>query len=104
VGAVREDGGHGIEPGRLLDAPVEPQDEVAVLLRAPEVLVAGRLGAGVVVDDAVEDLPVAVVAGGHLPVGEVFAVEEGGETVLRGSGRESEEREKEETFHSGSRA
>ena len=39
-----------------------------------------RFAAGVVVDDAVDDLPVAVVALGHLPAGQVLAVEERDET------------------------
>ena len=56
------------------------QHEVAVLAYGSRGSCPRRgLALGVVVDDAVHDLPVAVVAGGHLPAGEVLAVEERGE-------------------------
>ena len=76
VGAVGEDGGDGVEARGLFDAPVEAEGEVAVGFFGPEIFVAGSFGAGVVVDDAVEDFPVAVVADGRFPPGEVAAVEE----------------------------
>ena len=49
------------------------------------------LALGVVVDDAVDDLPVAVVAGRDLPAGEVLPVEERREAgLLRGGGGDGE--------------
>ena len=47
-----------------------------ILALAPERLVALGLAPGVVVDHAVDDLPVPVVALGDFPAGEVLAVEE----------------------------
>ena len=67
-----------------LEPPVESEDEVAVGLVAPQVLVPLGLAPGVVVDDAaLDDLPVAVVPLGHLPAGEVLAVEERREPLGR---------------------
>jgi len=88
---------------------IDPQLEVAVLLHRPEVLVALGLGLGIVVDDAVEDLPVTVVSLGNGPVAEVLAVEERliplGHRIRRGrcgegEGEDSEE-EKGGFFHHG---
>ena len=63
------------------------QDEVAVLLLADQrFLFALGLAPGVVVDHAVDDLPVAVVPLGDVPAGEVLAVEQGDEALrLRSS-------------------
>ena len=83
VGAVGEDVGDvRVLVRRLLDPPVELQDEVAELLLADQVLVAGGLAPGVVVDHAVEDLPVAVVPLGDDPLRKVLAVEERTESLL----------------------
>ena len=55
------------------------------------------LRSGRVADNfAIFDLPKLWIA---IPAGEVFAVEDGFEVVLRGSGREGKEREEDETFH-----
>ena len=70
-----------VDERRLLEPPVQPQHEVAVLPLGPQVLVARGFAAGVVVDHAVDDLPVPVVAVGHLPAGEVLAVEQGDEAL-----------------------
>src|SRR5437867_3024338 len=80
-----DDGDVGVDIGRLLDPPLDPEDEVAELLLGPEALVAGGLAARVDVDDPAHDLPVPVVADGDLPAGEVAAVEERDEAV--GGGR-----------------
>ena len=96
VDAVRQDDRHvRVHVRRRLDAPIDPEDEVAELLLGPERLVAGGFALGVVVDDAVDDFPVAVVAGGDLPAREVLAVEERREAVLRRRRpRRSSERER----------
>src|SRR5262249_58628181 len=65
-----------VDVGRLLDAPVHAQDEVAELALGPQALVAPGLAPGVVVDDAVDDLPVPAVALGHLPAAQVLPVEQ----------------------------
>ena len=84
MSAVRQDVGDvRVGVRRLLDAPIDPKDEVAKGLFGPEALVAGGLALGVVVDDAVDHLPVPAVAGRHLPAGQVLAVEEGHEPLGR---------------------
>ena len=60
----------------LLDSPIQLQHEVAIFAVAPERFVTLRLAAGVVIDDAIDDFPVAVVTFGHLPAGEVVAAKE----------------------------
>jgi len=45
-------------------------------------LFARRFAFGVVIDDAIEDAPVAVVAGGNFPAGQVAAVEQRYEASL----------------------
>ena len=56
----------------FLEPPVELQDEVAIFAVAPERFVALGLAAGVVIDDAIDDFPVAVVALGHFPAGQIL--------------------------------
>ena len=73
--------------GASLSRQSSCKDEVVILAVAPERFVALGLAPGVVVDDAVDDLPVAVVAVGHLPAGQVFAVEERDEAVGHGRRR-----------------
>ena len=73
--------------GASLSPPVQLQDEVAVFAVAPERLVPGGLAAGIVIDDAIDDFPVAVIAVGHFPAGQVLAVEKRHKPVGRRSGR-----------------
>src|SRR5262249_19855478 len=68
-----------VDVGSLLDAPVHAQDEVAELPLGPQALGAPGLAPGVVVDDAVDDLPVPAVPLGPLPAAQVLAVEQGRE-------------------------
>src|SRR5262249_61692168 len=70
-----------------LQPPVDAEDEVAERLLAPQALLALGLALGVVVDDAVDHLPVAVVPLGHLPAGEVLAVEQLDEALRDAAGR-----------------
>lgn len=101
----------GVLAAAVLDAGVVAlladfglQFEVFDLPAAPdEKLIVGQLlRSGRVADDlAIFDLPKIRIA---IPAGEVFAVEDRFKTVLRGSGRESKEREEDETFHGWSRA
>ena len=85
MGAVRQNVGNVlVDEGRLLEPPIKLQDEVAVFALAPERLVALRFAAGVIIDDAIDDLPVAVVALGHFPAGQVLAVEKGNKALGRG--------------------
>ena len=65
----------------LLDSPIQLQDEVAIFAVAPERFVTLRLAAGIVIDDAIDDLPVAVVSRGHFPAAKVVAVEERDKSV-----------------------
>ena len=77
VGAVGQDVGDvRVDVRRFLEPPVDVQLEVAELAVQPEALVPLGLALGVVVDHAVDHLPVAAIALGHLPAGEVLAVEE----------------------------
>src|SRR5262249_3757702 len=64
--------------------PIDLQDEILVFLFGPEVLVLLILGFAerVVIDHAVQDFPVAVVAFRNGPAGEILAVEERDEAVV----------------------
>ncbi len=72
-----------VEKRRLLEPPIELEHEVAILAVAPQRLVALRFTRGIVVDRVVDDLPVSVIAGGHLPAREALAVEQRDESVAR---------------------
>src|SRR5262249_6506329 len=72
-----------VEKGPLFGPPVHVQDEIAVLAVAPERLVPRGFALGVVVDDAVDDLPVSVIARRHFPPGQILAVEERNEPLGR---------------------
>ena len=87
VGAVGQDVGNvWIDVRRVLDAPFEAEDVVAVFLVAGEAFFAFGFTFGIVIDDPVEDFPVAVIAFGNFPSGEVATVEERNEAVFFGSG------------------
>src|SRR5437016_712633 len=59
VGAIRQDVGYIlVEEGRLFEPPIHMQDEIAILALAPERLVTPSFALGIVVDDAIDDLPV----------------------------------------------
>src|SRR5436190_1160262 len=58
-----------------LEPPVQPQHEVLETLVRPQALFRYfRLAAGVVVNDAIDHLPVSVVAGRDLPASQVLAI------------------------------
>src|SRR5207244_13311466 len=76
VGPVREDivdVGVGIR--RFFDSPVHLQDEVPELLLAEEALFAFGFALSIVVDNAVDDLPVPVVSLRYFPISKIAAVE-----------------------------
>ena len=79
VGAVGKDDRYAGIRVRLYGgkAPVDLERVVAVILLAPEALVSFRLAFRVIVDNAVDHLPVAAVAFGDDPAVEVFPVEYG---------------------------
>jgi len=52
------------------------QDEIAILAVAPERLVPLSFALGIVVDDAIDDLPVSVIADWRFPTKKVLPVEE----------------------------
>ena len=84
VETARQDDRHvRVDVRRGLDSPLDFQHEVAELALRVQRLVTGRFAFGVVVDHAVDDLPVTVVTGRDLPAREVLAVEEGHEPILR---------------------
>ena len=84
VGAVRQDVGNiRVCVRRFLDPPVHMQLEVAEFTLQPEALVSPGLALGIVVDRAIDDLPVPAVPLRHLPAGEVLPVEKCGETRWR---------------------
>ena len=77
VGAIRQDVGNiFVEEGRFLKPPIHLQDEIAILAVAPERLVTQSLALGIVVDDAIDDLPVSVIASRHFPPAQVLTIEE----------------------------
>src|SRR6185369_1233519 len=93
MGAVGEDVGDvRVGVRRLLDPPVDAEDKVGEGAVGPQALVAPRLALGVVVDDASDDLPVAVVPLRRLAV---FG-EAGGGRERRDDG---EERARENRLH-----
>jgi hypothetical protein len=55
-----------VEDGRFSKPPIHVQDEIAILAVAPERLVPLSFALGIVVDDAIDDLPVSVIAVGAL--------------------------------------
>ncbi len=77
VGAIRQDVGNIlVEERRLFEPPIHLQDEIAVLAFAPERLVARSFALGIIVDDPIDDLPVAVIAGRYFPPGQVLTIKE----------------------------
>jgi hypothetical protein len=72
---------------RILESPFEPEHEVAIGFLRPQMLLASGLALRVVVDDAVDHLPMAAVALGHLESGQVAPVEDQYEAVRRSRSR-----------------
>src|SRR5215471_9980724 len=65
-----------LKSGLELQPPIDTQHKIAKGLVRPQALVPLGLAACVIVEDAVDDLPMAVVSFRYLPAGEVSAVEE----------------------------
>jgi hypothetical protein len=84
MGTIRQDVKDiRIHVRRLFDPPVHVQYEVAELVSGPETLVAFTFAFCVVINDAVENLPMTVVALGDFPVGEVTPIEQRSEARRR---------------------
>lgn len=82
VRPVAEDDRRIVEAAGFLDPPVELEDEVAVFVLGPEIAIPLCFGGGVVVNDAVHHLPVAVVSLRNDPTAQIGPVEQGGEAVF----------------------
>src|SRR5207249_1288856 len=83
-----------------LEPPVDLEDEVAERFLTPQgFVILLRLAAGVIINDAIHDLPVAVVPLGHLPAGQIVAIEERdkafGHVLVPGRGIHDKRRHKE---------